>query len=301
MVGRTSSIWPHASSRNPVPAVMRRAGVALAALLGLPAAAAAQGDCFPGAGSNEARTLALFSVPLTFSPAGAPEREPGLRFGIETASIPAVDRATSTPTICRPGKGPENTSLLPVVPRPRLALPMPGGLGLEVSWIPPVRVGGVRANLFAVSVGKSVGRPDGIVLALRGHATFGTVRAPITCDDDALADSSSECFGGRRSDDRFRPNLLGADLTLGFPMAQGRLRPYAGIGYTRLRPRFQVHFVNRFGELDQRRVEVDLERVATFGGATWAVTPMLGITGELYAVPADAVSGRVVVRVSLGR
>src|SRR5439155_1074911 len=158
---------------------------------------------------------------------------------------------------------------------------------------PPLRVGGVRANLFGVSVDKRFGRRNGVVLALRGHATFGSVRAPITCDDDALADPASECFGGRRSDDRFRPNIFGADLTAGAPLAQGRLRPYLGIGYTRLRPRFQVHFVNQLGVLDQRRVEVNLERLAVFGGATWAVTPRLGVTGELYAVPADGVSGRV--------
>jgi hypothetical protein len=279
---------------------MRRWAVALTTLLGLPAAAAAQGDCFPGPDSHEARTLASFSVALAFSPAGAPERKPGLGFGIETASISGVDRVTATPTICRPGKGPENTNLLPVLPRPRLALPMPGGFGLEVSWIPPVRVGGVRANLFGLSVAKSFGRPDGVVLALRSHATFGTVRAPITCDDDALADPSSECYGGQRSDDLFRPNILGADLTGAIPLARGRLRTYAGIGYNRLRPRFQVHFVNQFGELDRRRVEVNLERVATFGGVTWAVSPRLGVTGELYAVPADGVSGRVIVRVRSG-
>ena len=277
------------------------ATAALATLLGLPAAAAAQGDCFPGPGSNEARTFASFSVPLAFSSAGAPERSAGLRFGLETASVSGVDRATATPTICRPGKGPENTNLLPAFPRPRLTVPMPGGLGLELSWIPPVRVGGVRADLFGLAVERSFGRPDGIVLGLRGHATLGSLRAPITCDDAALADPSSECFGGRRSDDRFRPNILGAEARVGFPVAHGRLRPYAGIGYNRLHPRFQVHFVNRDGALDNRRVEVDLDRVTTFGGATWAVSPGLDLSGECYAVPADGVSGRVVVRFAVGR
>jgi hypothetical protein len=280
---------------------MRRLAVALATLLAVPAVAAAQGDCFPGPHSNEARALASFSVPLAFSPAGAPELRPAFRVGVEAASVPGVGPATATPTVCRPGKGPENTDLLPVLPRPRVTLPIPGGLALQVSWIPPVRVNGVRGNLFGLSLGKSIGRPDGIVFALRGHATFGSVRAPITCDDKALADPSSECSGGQRSDDRFRPNIVGADLAFAFPLARGRLRPYAGGGYTRLRPRFQVHFVNQFGELDQRRVEVNLERVTVFGGATWSVTPSLGVTGELYAVPADGVSGRVVFRAAVGR
>lgn len=280
---------------------MRRVAVVIAAVLAIPAVAAAQGDCFPGTRSNEARTLANFAVPLAFSPGGAPELRPQLRIGVEAASVPGVSPATATPTVCRPGKGPENTDLLPVLPRPRLTLPVPGGVALQLSWIPPVRVNGIRANLFGVSVAKSFGRQDGILLALRGHATFGSVRAPITCDDKALADPSSECSGGQRSDDRLRPNIYGADVAFGFPLARGRLHPYLGGGYTRLRPRFQVHFVNQAGDLDQRRVEVNLERVTVFGGATWSVTPGFGLTGELYAAPADGVSGRVVFQLAVGR
>ena len=66
------------------------------------------------------------------------------------------------------------------------------------------------------------------------------------------------------------PNILGAAVTIGIPMAHGRLRPYAGTGYNRLHPRFQVHFINQFGNLDDRRVEVDLQRLAVFGGAQGA-------------------------------
>ena len=48
------------------------------------------------------------------------------------------------------------------------------------------------------------------------------------------------------------------------------------------------------------RFEVDLNRVALFGGAGWQVTPLLAVTGEIYAVPADAVTGRLVIRQTLG-
>lgn len=279
---------------------MRGAAVALGLVVGLPAAAAAQGDCFPGKNSNEAKTLAIFSVPLAFSPAGAPDLFPGLRVGLEAASLPNIEAATATPTICRPGKGPENTDLLFALPRPRITAPLPLGLALQASWVPPVRVRGVKANLFGLSVGKSFGRFEGTVIALRVHATFGSVRAPITCADDALADPASECFGGQRSDDQLRPNILGADATIGWSVAQGRFRPYAGTGYNRLRPRFQVNFTNQFGELDDRRVEVNLDRLVVFGGATWAATPRLGVSGELYAAPEDAVTGRLVVRAAVG-
>jgi len=280
---------------------MIRLTLVLSALaLGWPSPGAAQGDCFPGPESNEAKTFAIFAVPLAFSRGGAPDLYPGFKAGVEVASLPKVGDATATPTICRPGKGPENTDLLPAVARPRFGMPLPFGLMLQASWVPPVRVNGVKANLFGVSIEKAFGRFDGLVAALRAHATFGSVHAPITCDDAALADPTSECFGGTRSDDRLSPNILGLDLAVGGSLAAGRLRPYAGAGYNRLQPRFQVNFTNRFGELDDRRVEVDLDRVVVFGGATWQLVERLDMSGELYASPADAVTGRITVRTAVG-
>jgi hypothetical protein len=279
---------------------MRRAVAAVMLALGWPVAAAAQGNCFPGPESNEARTLAIFAVPLAFGRGSAPNLYPGFSAGVELASLPQVDEATATPTICRPGKGPENTDLLFALPRPRIGLPLPFGLALQASWVPPVRVRGIKANLIGISVEKAFGDLDGLVAALRVHATFGSVRAPITCDDEAVEDPASECFGGTRSDDRLSPNIMGIDFAVGGPLAGGRLRPYGGLGYNRLQPRFQVNHTNQFGELDDRRVEVDLDRFVMFGGATWETTGRLSLTGELYAAPADAITGRVIVRTAVG-
>ena len=261
---------------------------------------AAQYVCRPSTGSNEARTLAIFSVPLAFSPSAAPGRATGLTLGVEAASVPNVDPATATPTTCRPGKGPENTDLLPALARPRIGFALPLGLGLEASWIPPVRVAGVKANLIGLSLTRTFGRADGLAAAVRAHATFGSIHAPVTCDREALGDPESECFQGELSDDRFSPNIMGADISVGWAMAGGRLRPYVGSGYNRLQPRFQVNFRNRFGELDTTRVAVNLNRAVVFGGAGWQLSDRLAIAGESYAVPADAVTGRLVVRRAVG-
>jgi hypothetical protein len=274
--------------------------VAVLAACLLSAPLAAQSVCRPSTGSNEARTLAIFSVPLAFSPGGPPGRRTGLTLGLEATSVPNVDPATATPTTCQPGKGPENTDLLPALARPRIGIPLPLGLGLEASWIPPVRVAGVKANLFGLSLTRTFGRPDGLAAAVRAHATFGSIRAPVTCDREALGDATSECFQGAISDDRYSPNIMGADVSVGWAMAGGRLRPYVGSGYNRLQPRFQVNFRNRFGELDTTRVAVNLNRAVMFGGAAWQVSDRLAIAGEIYAVPSDAATGRLVVRRAVG-
>lgn len=293
--------WLHALRQQVLAA--GRHGSVVAAVLAVSTGAAplaGQSPCRPPANSNEAKTLAIFSVPLAFSPAAAPELLPGLHVGLEGTYLPKVDPATATPTLCRPGQGPMNTDLLFGVPRPRIGLPLPFGFALEASWIPPVRVAGVKANLFGLSLGRTFGRLDGLVAAIRAHGTFGSIRGPITCDDAALADPTNECFNGTRSDDKYSPNIFGADLSVGWTMAGGRLRPYVGVGYNRLEPRFQVDFTNQFGQVDSTRVEVNLNRGAAFAGATWELAARLGVTAEVYAVPADAVTARLVVRRAVG-
>jgi hypothetical protein len=267
--------------------------------------AAAQGpndDCFPGAGSNEARTMAKFAVPLAFSAAAGPERlgSGRIRAGVELSLVPDVDRATATPTTCRPGKGPENTELLSLVPRPRVSLTLPGGFSAEASWIPPVRIAEVQANLVGVALSHTASLGSrGAAVRVRAHGTFGVIKAPITCDDAALADSASECYQGTRSNDAFHPNIFGLDVAVGWRLGRS-LRPYMGAGYSRLSPRFQVDFTNQFDVVDRRKVSVDLNRAVLFAGATWQATRAFELTGEIYSAPADAVTARVAARVLLG-
>ncbi|MGH7560732.1 MAG: hypothetical protein ACRENB_06915 [Gemmatimonadales bacterium] len=278
---------------------MKSVWLAGAALLAA-APALAQGDCFPSETSNEARTMAIFDVPLAFSAAAAPVREPAgrLRIGLEASYLPDIDDETATPTTCRPGKGPENTDFLFAAPRPRVVLTLPAGLRLEASWIPPIRLNEAKANLFGLSLGTAFPLGGSGTLGIRGHATVGKIEAPITCDDDALADVTSECYLGTRSNDSFKPNIFGVEAAVGWALG-GSLRPYLGLGYNHLAPRFRVNFTNRNGEVDRRRVTVDLDRAVLFAGATWAFASSADLSAEIYSAPTDAVTGRVAGRIRL--
>ncbi|MHB1222806.1 MAG: hypothetical protein ACYC2G_01980 [Gemmatimonadaceae bacterium] len=285
----------------------RRSVVALAVTAAVtagawsPRVAAAQPDCFPPPSSNEARTMALTSLPLLFSAVSvpAPAAAGQWRLGFELTYIPRVEDRIATPTLCRPGKGPENTDLLPALPRPRVAVSLPFGLSAEASWVPPLRVAGVRANLVGLAVAYTAPLRPTVAMRLRTHATLGSIEAPITCDDDALDDQASECFDGTRSNDRLRPNLFGVDAAIGWNPSRWPVAPYAGVGYNWLRPRFRVNFTNRAGETDRSRVEVDLQRVTLFGGASWRAGEALLLSGELYAAPRDGVTGRLLLATPL--
>ena len=282
---------------------VRRAVLGLALLAAAtPAAAQLNDTCTPGKQSNEARTMAIFDVPLAFSNAAAPALRPAgrLQVGIELSYLPKVDAAVATPTVCRPDKhGPENTDLLFAAPRPRAWLGLPGGFVLEASWIPPIRMSEVRANVVGVALSRVTDlKSHGLVLDFRAHASAGVVKAPITCDDAALQDAGSPCYQGTRSNDAFKPNILGLSAALGWGLG-GTLRPYAGAGYNHLAPRFQVNFTNQFDVVDRRHVVVDLDRLVLFAGVSWSASRRLDFSGELYSAPVDAVTGRVTGRVRL--
>lgn len=274
----------------------RRLGLAVV-LLQLPALLAAQADCFPSKNSNEAKTFAILSVPIAFTGARAPMKAPrGVSIGVEVANLPSVNRATATPTVCRPGKGPESTDPTPVVVRPRLSLAVQGFL-VEASWIPPVRVSGVKANLVSLAIARPFALSAHWTLGIRAEGVLGALHAPIVCDAEALRDPTSECAGGTLSDDRWQPGVFGLEAVVG---GGGKVRPHFGVGYSRLRSRFQVNFTNAQGETDTRRVEVDLNRAALFGGMTVPLGT-LRLTGEAYATVGDAIIGRLVVRAPLVR
>ncbi len=248
--------------------------------------------------------MAIFDVPLAFSSAAAPVRAPAgrLQLGLELTYLPNVDPTVATPTVCRPDKhGPEHTDLLFATPRPRASLALPAGFALEASWIPPIRMSDVRANVFGVALSRTTGvGKRGLLLELRAHGSFGVIKAPITCDDAALQDAGSPCYLGTRSNDSFKPNVMGVSAALGWTLGRA-LRPYAGGGYNHLAPRFQVNFTNQFDVIDRRRVVVDLDRMVLFAGATWSPGHRLDFSGEIYSAPVDAVTGRVTARVRLGR
>ncbi len=277
---------------------MRRYVVGVCAMLCVPACVWAQADCFPPDDSNEAQLFAALAVPLAFSVAEAPvpARRGAVQVSLEATYLPDIDEEIRTPTICRPGKGAENTDLLFVFPRPRVSVGLPAGLELQASWVPPISLNGVRANLVGISLQRSfpIARQETLVM-LRAHGTFGLIRAPITCDEDALRDEASECFQGARSDDRYHPNIFGVEGAVSWSLGNGRLRPFLGGGLNLLHPRFQVNFTNQFGQTDNRKVEVDLTRGALFGGATWVPSAGVGLSGEIYSSPGENLTGRVTV------
>ena len=267
---------------------------------------AAQGQlnytCTPSKESNEAKLLAFFATPIAFSPGGIVENLAPwhVRVGFEASYVPSPSKEMQQPEACYSVKKTENTDLSPVFPRPRVAIGLPGGLMLEGSYLPPIKVADAKPNLGSVALSwprRLTGDEEhgSLSLLLRAHATMGKVEGPITCPEKALQtnDPSAACYGTAPSSDTYKPNMFGGEVGMAKQAAGDRWGAYASTGVTWLRPRFQVGFQYLDAAYDDTKISVDLTRFALGAGAWYRVGAAAAVTGELYSVPADATTFRL--------
>ncbi len=278
---------------------MRHWIIALA-LAGTARTLAAQApDCTLGHlpdGSNEAEVFRIRGTSTVFARDASPVtlRPGSIVVLVEGTSLPNIDAGTATPSYCRSGKPAEHVNLIGILPRPRVVFGLADEYTAEVSWVPPVRVHGVKADLLGLALARTVPMGTGLV-SLRANATFGEIRAAITCTQAQVDDPTgpSECAGAPGpSDDHFKPNSFGLDLTYGWPLGSGKLRPYVGAGVNWLRSRFQVDATDSTGFHYDQKVEGNYTRPALFGGATWFPSSRWALTGELFTDPGTTWVGR---------
>jgi hypothetical protein len=88
-------------------------------------------------------------------------------------------------------------------------------------------------------------------------------------------------------------------VTLGAQFASGRAQPYLGAGYSHLAPRFDVNYITASGQLDDSRVESNLDRATLFGGFLFHLAPAWSITGQFYTALKDAATVSFTLRAAL--
>lgn len=284
-----------------IPLALRRPA-ALTVLLGagsVPAVA----QCRPPRSSNEARLLAFYSVPVTFAadPAlfGAPG--PVLRIAGEAGTVPAASPELRRTEYCYTGRS-QQTGLTPLFARPRVAVVLPRGLGLEASYIPGLTLGGATATLASGAAWITRPATRSVLVTLRLHAMRGTVRGAITCPREGLQQSNPEapCYGERPSRDEFRPNVAGIELVATARPGElrgkvPRVRLAAGVGLNVLRPGFRVGFSDLLGGTDRTTITVDpLRRASAVLAGVIRLSRRCDVTALAFASLGDAATGRVI-------
>ena len=260
-------------------------------------------QCKVESSSNEGKLLAFYTVPIVFSAATAPEVLPpgAIRLGFEGEYIPKPSAAIQRSGKCFTQKT-EHTSLSPVFGRPRVTIGLPGSLALEASYLPPVKIADAKPNLASVALSHThhfdgISIPGGVTVMVRGNATFGNVKGPITCPRSSLQTTNvnAPCYGSTPSNDTFHPDMFGVDVLAGVRTPNNPLSIYGGIGMNRIDPHFQVGFTDGTGSVDNTKVQLDspLTRIALTIGATARTSSRIDFGAQLYSVPQDVTTVRV--------
>ena len=270
-------------------------------------------------GAPEAKLMLYYSSSIAFSPLGVPfgVQRPAMATGVADGAAPSrvelsVELSYLPPLSAEQrtvgSDKPQSTNLAPVFPRPRLGARLPGGFGLELSWIPPLRVFDVKANLFAGALSYSFALPSRFSLVPRVSVLAGRVEGPITCNSDMASGTDAAliryysfvCYGND-SRDYFEPRHVSGELLAAYRSTSGRWESYLTAGARAERSQFDVGVIREDGsrDLDQPILEVKATRAYGAIGASWFGISRTRLAAELYYAPGSVVTGRALAGVRL--
>ena len=265
-------------------------------------------------GAPEAKLMLYYSSTVAFSPIGVPygagrastletdrgRSDPRLEMAVEVSYLPPLSAAQRTTGSDKP----ESTNLARVFARPRLAVRLPAGFGLEASWIPPVRVFDVTANLFAGALSRSFTTAFNVRIVPRVAFLGGRVEGPITCNRDTATEGGADlatyysfvCYGND-SRDFFEPRHVSGELLVARPFANGRFEPYVSAGARHERTRFDIGVIRGDGSRDSDNpvLEVITTRAYGMAGASWLGVRRTRLAGEVYYAPGSALTVRALI------
>jgi hypothetical protein len=263
--------------------------------------------------------MLYYSSTIAFSPVGVPygtthssamaaatgRAAPRVELGVELSYLPTLSAEQRTIGTDKP----EATNLAPVFARPRLGIRLPAGVGLEASWIPPVRVFDVKANVFAGAVSRAFTLGSGVRLTPRISVLAGRVEGPITCNRDTAYDSGDDalvtyytfvCYGNN-SRDFFDPRHVAGELIVARTLDNGRWEPYVTAGARGEHTRFDIGVIRPDGSRDPDNPVLEVRTARAYGaaGTSWAGFPRTRLAAELFYAPGSVLTVRALAGVQL--
>ena len=251
----------------------------------------------------EGRLLAFYSAAMSFSPAGIAPDGSRLSFTLEVSHVPYLSEAQRRPSIDKP----ESTNLAPFFPRPRVEARF-GSWTVEGSWIPPMRVFDVEANLLSAAVMAPALRLGTFEINPRIWGTIGKVSGAMTCAASEMVGHGIDlelyyntvCHGNE-SDDWFQPRTLGGEAVASHALGNSS-KMYVLLGARFDRTKFDIGVLTADDERDPDHPILELRDFRPQGavGASWRFHPNVVAGTELFYAPGSLftvrVSGRWILR-----
>jgi hypothetical protein len=157
---------------------------------------------------------------------------------------------------------------------------------LELSYLPPIELDGVKPHMFSVAVGRPFSVGEAVQIGLRGYGHFGSIEGDITCSAQEIEEGENEWDCVEPSNDDLSQRAFGAEITTGF--GSGTFRPYVGFAVNYMDLEFQIDAFHS-GVHDRTLELTDGTTVYVNGGFTYAAGEKWRMTGELFYSPLSVV------------
>ncbi len=237
----------------------------------------------------EAWAMNYFASVSLLAGLGTPySREPGsLEGGFEIDWIPKLSK--SKRRVGFNGLKEDDLNKAPIFARPRLTIGLPWRFSLLLSYLPPIKLFGVKPNLFAFALERPIYERQPWTVGLRVYGQIGEVEGAYTCPSDVATyppGSPQNLFGcEKKSSDTATLRYGGLELSGAYRIETLRgLTPYLAVAGNLLDTRFQVDALT-FGFHDRRRLTAETWTFSMSGGVVYPLTNRLSVSVGLFYSP----------------
>lgn len=217
-------------------------------------------------------------------------REPGeVSIGFEAGRIPQLSE--NERTVGFNGLKEEDLNKAPLFARPRLSVGLPWDTTLILSYLPPVRVWGLKPSLYAVAIERPVLARGPWQLGARLYAQTGVVQGAFTCSDE-VAESPPGSPGNpygceQQSTDRAYQRYVGLEASLARSIAAvPGLQLYGTLALNHLDTTVKVH-AQTFGFADRSRLDADDDTISGQLGFVYALDERLELGVGVFYTPLE--------------
>jgi hypothetical protein len=237
----------------------------------------------------EAWAMNYFSSVSLLAGLGTPfSREPGsIEIGAEIQWLPRLSR--SMQRVGFNGIKYEDLNQAPIFARPRLTIGLPWRTALTLSYLPPIRVFGVKPHLFAFALERPLYERNPWTFGVRLYGQIGKIEGAFTCPKDVAkfpVGSPQNPFGcNKKSDDEVTQLYGGVEFSGSYRIEQLRgLTPYVAVAGNYLDNKMQVR-ATTFGNRDRNRLFAQTWTFSATAGVVYPLTERIFLNLSLFYTP----------------
>jgi len=237
----------------------------------------------------EAWAMNYFSSVSLLAGLGTPySREPGsIEVGFEMQWLPRLSK--SMRRVGFNGLKEEDLNQAPIFARPRLTIGLPWRTALTLSYLPPIRVFGVKPHLFAFALERPIYERRPWTFGIRLYGQVGQIEGAFTCPSTVAkfpTGSPQNPFGcNKKSADTVTQQYGGIELSGSYRIEQaGGLTPYIAVAGNFLDNKMQVK-AQTFGNRDRHRLLAQTWTFAANAGVIYPLSDRLNLSLGFFYTP----------------